>query len=225
MSLRGLLAVAVVSTAMGTTALAADLPILRGSFSNEIVTPGYARWEGLTAGVQGGYSSLTADFADSNATLGLSQKTTSGGSFGAFVGYNVQWDSLVVGLDGAYNHMSSLEATAESTAGGNTVFSTFELVDYATLRARAGYAFDEFLPYAFIGGAVGRINYATDVNGVSVAGRDNAFSAGFVAGLGLDVALPSNIFLRGEYEFVAFSPVGGIRSQLNTGRVGVGARF
>ena len=39
--------------------------------------------------------------------------------------------------------------------------SSIKLVDYATLRARAGYAFGQFLPYALVGGAVGRFNYST----------------------------------------------------------------
>ena len=45
------------------------------------------------------------------------------------------------------------------------------------------------------------------------------------AGLGMDVALLPNMFLRGEWEFVAFAAVGGIRSNINTGRVGVGVKF
>lgn len=63
--------------------------------------------------------------------------------------------------------------------------------------------------------------------------RDNAYAAGFVAGLGLDVAITPNIFLRAEYEYIAFSQLGyventvfgGLRSSLNTGRVGIGVRF
>jgi hypothetical protein len=33
------------------------------------------------------------------------------------------------------------------------------------------------------------------------------------------------VFLRGEYEYIAFSPVGVIRSNTNTARVGIGVRF
>ncbi len=34
-----------------------------------------------------------------------------------------------------------------------------------------------------------------------------------------------NVFLREEYEYVAFSPVWGIKSNLNTVRVGGGLKF
>ena len=37
-------------------------------------------------------------------------------------------------------------------------------------------------------------------------GQNNAIVAGFVAGLGIDVALMPNVFLRGEWEYIAFGP-------------------
>jgi opacity protein-like surface antigen len=76
-----------------------------------------------------------------------------------------------------------------------------------------------------LGAAVARMNYATTVAGVAIDSRDNAYAAGLVAGLGLDVSIMPNVFVRAEYEYVVFSPVGHIRSSLNTGRVGVGVRF
>ena len=41
----------------------------------------------------------------------------------------------------------------------------------------------------------------------------------------MDVALLPNVFLRGEWEYVGFAQVNGIRSSINTGRVGIGMRF
>ena len=124
-----------------------------------------------------------------------------------------------------------------------TAAASLDLVDYATFRARAGYAFDQFLPYVVLGGAVGRFNYtstATVVDDWTPVGggatthfapptqsdnKDNAITAGFVAGLGVDIAILPNVFFRAEYEYVAFAPLNGIRAQLNTGRAGIGFRF
>jgi len=39
------------------------------------------------------------------------------------------------------------------------------------------------------------------------------------------VKLLPNVFLRGEWEYIAFSPVSGNRSSINTARVGVGVLF
>jgi opacity protein-like surface antigen len=90
--------------------------------------------------------------------------------------------------------------------------------------------------------AVGRFDYRngatvvdvwTDTGGTTTIfapgaqseGKDNAFAAGLTVALGADVSLMSNAFLRGEWEYTAFAPVGGIRAQLGTGRLGLGLRF
>jgi opacity protein-like surface antigen len=187
----------------------------------------------------------------------LPSTNTNSQSYGLFLGYNVQWSELVVGFDLAYNHMNSLESSASDTM--SRVFNTSDgftntvtvssqasakLIDYATVRARAGYAIGQFLPYAMLGAAVGRFNYTSSAtvtaSGVDPTGvqlpygpstgtdsdsKNNAFAAGFVIGGGVDVAILPNVFLRAEYEYIAFAPINGIRSTLNTGRVGAGVRF
>jgi outer membrane immunogenic protein len=200
-------------------------------------------------------SLLEAEAAPSTWTT-LPSNTTNATQFGAFIGYNMQWSELVVGFDLGYNRVSSLEASATdsiyryvTTSDGVThsvlveSSASLKLVDYATFRARAGYAFGQFLPYAMIGAAVGRFNYSTTATVTDYQSpappppsgnpfrqgdsdnKDNAFAAGFLAGLGMDVAVLPNIFVRAEWEYIAFAPVNGIRANLNTGRVGAGVRF
>lgn len=198
-------------------------------------------------------STLETEASPSSWTT-LPSNTTNGRSYGAFLGYNYQWTELVLGFDLAYNRLISMDASASdsirrivttSDAVQHDVTisaqSSLKLIDYATLRARAGYAFGQFLPYAFAGGAVGRFNYSnsatvTDIQTVGgvvqpafiQSGSDSkngAIVAGFTGGLGMDVALLPNVFLRAEWEFVGFGKIGGILSNMNTGRVGLGARF
>lgn len=276
-ALRRVVAAVMIAASIGG-AQAADMPDdswLRGSFTEDL--PGYVRWDGLQLGAQVGAGSMNADFGNSTSSMisyilrnttienefapstwtTLPNVLSNGQTYGAFVGYNIQWDQLVLGADVIYTRTSGIEATAADsmsrqfrTSDGfyNNVTvssaSSVKLIDYATFRGRAGYAFGQFLPYAVLGVAVGRFNYTktarviasgTDVSGGGGSpysldqtlsdNKDNAFVAGFVTGLGMDVALLPNVFLRGEWEFVAFAPVGGIRSQLNTGRVGLGVRF
>ena len=181
----------------------------------------YARWEGLYLGGVYGYSYLSTSYEDVGTVAALPQTTSRSGSLGGFIGYNFQWDELVVGFEGGYSRPDSLEVSASI----DMATSTLKLEDYATFRARAGYAYGQFLPYAFLGAAAGRVSYATTEFGVVVDQKDSSYSVGFVAGLGMDVAITPNVFLRGEWEYIAFSKVGGIRSGLNTARVGVGFRF
>ncbi|HTQ83837.1 MAG TPA: outer membrane beta-barrel protein [Pseudolabrys sp.] len=255
---------------------AADLDVLRGSFSNPFVTSSYRRWDGVNLGVQFGITNMSTDFGSStssevafilrNSTLEseaapsnwttLPNDETNGRNYGLFLGYSVQWDQLVVGFDAAYNRASSVDGSASDSINRSvttsdgvnhnvtiTAKSSMNLIDYATLRARAGYAIGQFLPYAFAGGAVGRFNYANTATVTSIEtppapaapftygpitqsdSKDNAILGGFTAGLGLDVALLPNVFLRGEWEFVGFAQVDGIRSTINSGRIGLGMRF
>ena len=255
-------------------AVAADMPdFLRGSY-----TQTYGRWDGINVGVQVGASNMNTDFGNSTSGLiayilrntevedqfspstwtTVPPDTTNGRQYGAFISYNWQWDQLVLGMDAAYNRLSSLNAFSSDTITRQVVTSpdlvnnlltitaqsSLKLVDYATVRARAGYAMGQFLPYATIGAAVGRFNYANtatvhnvgtppsgslilpfDVTNTLSNGKDNAIVGGFEVGLGMDVAVLPNVFLRGEWEFVAFAPVGGSRASMNTGRVGVGMKF
>lgn len=243
---------------------------LRGSLGGR----SYVRWDGLNFGAQMGVgdmntnygsgsspivafilrnSTLENEFAPSNWTT-LPSDTTNGRQYGAFLGYNFQWDQLVIGVDGAYNRASTINSSATdsitriaTTSDGvihNVTIdasSSLQLIDYATLRARAGYAMGQFLPYAVVGAAAGRFNYTnaatvTDIQTVGVVvqpafvqsgsnGKINAITGGFVVGLGLDIAVLPNVFVRGEWEFVGFAPISGVRATMNTGRVGLGVRF
>lgn len=192
--------------------------ILRGGYSE--TPPAYTRWDGLSFGAQLGYSNLNADFTSATAAGGLAKATSNSPQYGGFIGYNIQWDDLVIGFEGAYDRQNSLTVSSASSSAS----SSLKLIDYATFRARAGYAFGQFLPYAFLGGAAGRFNYAT-VEGTQISRRDNQYAAGFTAGLGIDVAVLPNVFVRAEYEYVLFSPFGDIRTNMNTARAGIGVRF
>ena len=109
-------------TAGSGTAIAADWPEdvpLRGT-----IPAGPLRWDGINAGVQGGLSVMNTAFSGSNSSqiayilrnttienefspsgwVTLPSTDTNSASYGAFLGYSVQCDALVFGVDLAYNH-------------------------------------------------------------------------------------------------------------------------
>ena len=215
-----------------------DLP-LRGALSGAPV-----RWEGVYLGGTIGYSRMNADFSDAVSSLsddGIELPNQSGqfNAYGGFLGYNVSWEGeLVLGIEGTYNHLSSdfTVSSSDQVTSGTVTYdasSSVTLQDYGTARARVGYAFGQFLPYAALGVAVGRFKYATYATSTSSGTttvllndpNDNAWGVGLDVGLGIDVALAPNVFLRGEYEYALFGRVGGIRTQLNTARAGIAVRF
>jgi opacity protein-like surface antigen len=111
--------------------------------------------------------------------------------------------------------------------------------DMATLRARAGYAWGVFLPYAFGGVALGHADvvrtarvfgdqfsptlgdFPFDVSATDA--QNNRMVVGYSGGLGVDVMLISCLFLRAEWEYVRFATV--IDTNVNTFRAGLGYKF
>src|SRR5690606_33702426 len=99
-----------------------------------------------------------------------------------FVGYNSQWDDVVVGVELSYMH-GKFGGSAHDQMGRSFVASdgytygiTSESIarisinDIGTLRARAGYVWGAFLPYVFGGLALGQadIERTAHVHGVGV---------------------------------------------------------
>lgn len=198
----------------------------------------------------------------------LGKTDRNGVGFGGFVGYNLQWSDAVLGAELNYSRMNLTGASSDSLArrlpdtnvssnyGYNTYVSgqsSIHLTDLATLRARAGWAAGPFMPYGFVGAAVGRADTATtatvafcgydstdltvpqDPEGCATNGtvgggtasqsKNGEFIWGGAAGLGLDVSLFPNVFIRGEWEYLLFAPIHNVNLSINTFRTGVGVLF
>ena len=180
-----------------------ELPTLRGSSMFAPAFPTYFSWQGLYAGGQLSYTSASADFTGASApliafslqqlavlnvmapntwsVLGISDTGAVG--FGGFVGYNVQWDNAIVGLELNYTH-SSVNAVAPSTPLGREgvvggliddvtvdASASMHISDFATTRARFGWGIGHFMPYAALGLAFGRADVAVTTN-VTVVEKD-----------------------------------------------------
>ncbi|WP_332696570.1 outer membrane protein [Bosea sp. (in: a-proteobacteria)] len=122
------------------------------------------------------------------------------------------------------------------------------LHDYATARLRMGFAYGRIMPFATIGAAFGRFdafstidataaivtnaNTATETSRmasgyplrVGVARKD-VWGFGMAFGGGIDWALTDNLFVRAEYQHVAFGDVEGTSTSVNTGRVAAALKF
>jgi outer membrane immunogenic protein len=181
--------------------------------------------------------------------LGTATHTVPG--FGGFIGYNFEYltpnAKVIMGFEANYEQMSLSTYAPSSTISrvypdGNavTISANGSMTDlnFGTLRARAGWAMGNFLPYGFAGVALGRANLniseTTTITQPSPAatfvfpgtnGTNGEWLYGLTVGAGLDVALTPNIFLRGEYEFVEFQQAAGTTIYLNTGRFGAGFKF
>jgi outer membrane immunogenic protein len=189
-------------------------------------------------------------------TLGTANQSAP--TYGGFLGYNIQWQDAVLGVEANFNRAGfTIQApstpigpliTAPDSLGYThsvTISSTGSLtsMDFATLRARAGYVVGSFLPYGFVGMALGMANVsvASSLHDVqcntstppacALYTYSNSFNQnsqmlyGFAGGGGVDWALTQNIFLRAEFEWGVFNAPSGILLTLATGRVGGGFKF
>jgi opacity protein-like surface antigen len=108
------------------------------------------------------------------------------------------------------------------------------------LRVRGGWAYGNFLPYGFVGGAVGRATVTRNarVSGIEGIGgvvtpfdftatesKADEFTYGVAAGLGVEFALFQNLFVRAEYEYVKFGLFNNLGTYLQSVRAGAGVKF
>ncbi|WP_024506219.1 outer membrane beta-barrel protein [Bradyrhizobium sp. ARR65] len=247
--------VAVVMCGMMTGARAADLPILRGGFTDGL-SASHPNWEGFYVGGQADWGSIRSSIpANINADLqgafvpppnysygwaplGTAHSTNTG--FGAFAGYNGQWDDVVLGVEANYVH-GGFSATSSGTGYTYDLRSfqattmthstaTVGVSDFGSLRLRGGYAIGCFLPYGFIGAGFGDQTVDRSVSATPAPMLSPATSAskeklvyGYSAGVGFDVMLVGGLFARAEYEYQRVTS--DIESNINTVRAGLGYKF
>ncbi len=139
-----------------------------------------------------------------------------------------------------------------TTSGGLTYnvdvdgSASMRITDYGAARLRGGWIVGNFLPYATLGVAVGRANITRSarVSGTETASscspgpcvpnpfdfstsetKNAHFIYGWSAGLGVDVMVMPNFFVRAEFEYMGFTEAQGIRADIGTARVGGGVKF
>jgi len=141
-------------------------------------------WTGFYVGVNGG-----GGWGRSRSDLS-GRIDTSGGVAGGTAGYNAQFGSWVLGVEGDVDW---------SNIGGSTsalacVSCSIQNNWLGTARGRVGYAFGNFLPYVTGGLAVGDVNATVP----GFAGQTNT-QVGWTAGAGAEYALSRNWSAKLEY--------------------------
>jgi outer membrane immunogenic protein len=256
--------------ALSSETRAADYGPLRGS---QVEVTGGTSWNGVYVGGHTAVNSYSGNFGGGTGSLiahmlrnttienenRISEWTTlgtadsKGTGFGGFIGYNMQIEDVVVGVEANYTRtnvrLSSSDSMARmfGTSDGytNNVFvdssASVLLTDYATLRVRGGWAYGNFLPYGFVGAALGRATvsrsarvvasgthavnppYSFDQTATETKADDLAY--GVAAGLGVEFAVSQNLFVRAEYEFIKFGMFNDLNTYLQTARIGAGVKF
>ena len=112
---------------------------------------------------------------------------------GAHAGYNAQFDGgWVVGLEADIDYSSFKKSKNIQGVG-----TEFKNEWQGSVRARAGYAFDNILPYVTAGVAFG--DQKLSANGL---GSTSDTRVGWTAGAGVEYAIDQNWIVRGEVRYV-----------------------
>ncbi len=187
----------------------------------------------------------------------LGSADTRSASLGGFIGFNNPWEGMIIGVDYTFSRTGfSLDAPmtpiARVTAPSNGLVyltqidgaASMHIIDFSTLRVRAGIDLGNVLPYAGIGVAIGRADlfrtataFGTETNPATNPPTVTPFSFtesqqksgaliyGWSLSGGIDILMMPNVFLRAEYEFVNFVPIWDIKASVSTGRLGIAYKF
>ncbi len=227
----------VLSAALVSPVAAADYPstsdYLRGSY---VAQPRYYQWDGFYGGGQINYNIGSAKFNDATQPLTdyilrnnviqdevsqfttLPNGSTTANGWGAFIGYNWQWDDVVIGVEANYSRMNLFKDSSDSlrrlfidngqappgytytydiTVTGN---ASVKLTDLATFRARAGWAVGSLMPYGFLAFAVARADVTTRAT-VSGTREENDGAGGIVGPYPLDFGAPHGVDRKGVFTY------------------------
>ena len=181
----------------GTLALAAGGQALAADLPQPAPPPPRApafTWTGIYIGINGGFAFGDSSFTDPiNGSTG--SVSTTGFLAGGTIGGNYQWGQFVLGIEGD-GDWTNLTGTTTTTAG-YCVGCTTQSDWLATVRGRAGYAFDRILVYGTGGAAFGNLQAAAGALPFS-----SSTQTGWTAGGGVEVALSPNWTAKVEYLYV-----------------------
>jgi outer membrane immunogenic protein len=181
-------------------AQAADLPPARmpAAVAPIAYAPPVYNWSGFYVGAHAGGGFGNSSWSD--PFTGASD-TFNNGSFlgGGQIGYNAQFNALVVGVEGDFS-WTGIKSTGNDSFG-DRLSSNPEWT--STVTGRVGVAFDRLLVYGKGGVAFAHdINSLTDPAGFNSQDTLNRF--GWTAGAGLEYAFAPNWSAKLEYDYLGF---------------------
>jgi outer membrane immunogenic protein len=208
------LALGLLLASIAGAASAADLSAPRATpYTKAPVVSPVTNWSGFYIGAMGGYASeSTSD------PLPLK-----GGFGGGTVGYNWQFGTFVLGIegDGAFGDVSN-------TATASGIILADKIQALATVRGRFGVAVDQVLLYGTGGLALADEKFSATTLGVTLS--DTQTRTGWTAGAGIEWMFIPRWSLKAEYLYRRFDSVTALGSPtgttaVNSGQFGINYHF
>jgi outer membrane immunogenic protein len=185
--------------ALATSAMAADFepppPVSE-------LRPATYDWTGPYIGLRASGVSEFGDYiydCPSCAAPAYAEMDGHGWAAGFTAGYNYQMEAIVLGLEGTWEFGSKVGSNDDVNQ-----MTELEFNHIATLRARAGMAFDDTLVYALGGAAFVKSTFSTSdfPTGSGNSASDHTWSTGFIVGAGIQHAFTDRLSGRLEYTYL-----------------------
>jgi outer membrane immunogenic protein len=192
---------------MGAPAIAADISVRAAP--KEPPFPVY-NWTGFYIGIQGGAGWSRVVQTDLRPFSSDEYAPGGNGVIGGTVGFNAQFDRIVLGLEAdasaAWIKGETPGTDIPSGSCGGVVPRCFSrLQSFETFRARAGIAMDNVLPYLTGGLAVASLHAEEgDIDGNGAFGAGSKTVAGWTAGVGVEAMFNQRWSLKGEWLYMDF---------------------
>lgn len=205
--IRNIFASAAALVLMMGAAWAADLPNSKAppSFAPPPPPPVFS-WTGVYVGGQAGiqWGETKWDRFDSTNTTFIASEfpyIDNGVVGGGHIGYNYQMSQFVLGLEG---DVEGTNYSGNGLSNSNSWANTTRIDVEASIRARAGIAWDRVLFYVTGGGVYADFhNSAQNPPGTFYAGDDYG-RIGWTGGGGIEYAVDPNWLIRVEYRFTDY---------------------
>ncbi|MDQ8726824.1 outer membrane beta-barrel protein [Bradyrhizobium sp. LHD-71] len=195
------------------------------------------QWDDAVIGIEANYTHFSGKRGSSSASLSRTVANPEGSNPPA--GHSYEYDVTLSGNASArVNDLLTLRARGGYAMGSFMPYAfaglAMALVDIdrsATARIRTWDLYNETIVIGTTSGGdpitttIPRSDLIGDSTQSKAESQKNLLTFGFSAGIGFEYMLMQNIFVRAEYEYVQLPLAKDTIIQLNTGRVGLGARF
>jgi outer membrane immunogenic protein len=210
---RTLLASTALCAVLAQGAFAADLPTTKGPPPAPLPPPAFS-WTGFYIGgnIGGLWSSdgvVDLDPGHYGAMPGNANTLDLGGIVGGVqAGYNYQIQSFVLGVEGDLDWSSAKGSFRyQDSAGAPYSVHSASLPFFGDIRARAGVAFDRFLPYVTGGVVFADVKNSFVDPGWGFYLNRGGSATGWAVGAGAEYAIDNHWSVKAEYMFMQFPSV------------------
>jgi opacity protein-like surface antigen len=139
--------------------------------------------------------------------LGIGSTDPSGALGGGQLGYNYQFSTWLLGIEGEFDGTTAQGTTNFVDSTTSTALAvTSDHRWYSTVSGRLGYVMGSLLVFAKAGGAWMNADYQFSVTngGVTAASSINSTRSGWNAGVGLEYLLSPRWSAKFEYDYLGF---------------------